>query len=483
MSRSISDTSGSTDAGENQSRLIGLSKVINDLNSKIDQMAELLAVRRKSIMVTGQSGLGKRLLVESILHVAIEKYGKKSHLIDCTAMGRELIRSELFGYKRGAFTGATGDKIGILVQADGGIVFLDEIGDLPDDIKSGLLLVMEGREVMPVGGSLSDQKKVDLAIISATNKDPKDPRIMPVDMYNRLASYHLHIPDLSERKIDIVPLICKILIDYRLKDKSRWPRWSIKTFYDLIFYNWDNGGFRELEREIIGLIIDGSMSQSFFAAARSQLAVEGSRHPDIRSAGPRLFSRDRDLYDLSPIRERGSDGKTTNPWWLFIEELTNRLQNSNLYFTADEILKLIEEEVKYCKIYSPPHHKDPRESFNYRVFFYGLMQEFQGFKPNTYTPYVSYKPNPQKKWLEEHNYLMRPLENMDQKSVQVHIPSIEIESEDEIIELLERHGYRALDDNIRKIIYKLKIRYGLSLAEVKARYQCDLRSLSKKVKR
>ncbi|HBM75028.1 MAG TPA: AAA family ATPase [Clostridiaceae bacterium] len=216
-----------------------------------------LSKKNVNILLLGDSGTGKTFLASQI-HKQSERANQAFIKINCTTIPESLIESELFGYKKGAFTGASSSgKEGIVQQADGGTLFLDEIGELPIHIQSKLLELVENKTFLPIGGI--KPISVDIRIIAATNRDL--PKLVKEgsfreDLYFRLALGTIKIPNLSERKEDI-PEFIDFYLDF-FNDKYN-TRIKISTEAKILLnnYSWP-GNIRELENLIEFLIINSS---------------------------------------------------------------------------------------------------------------------------------------------------------------------------------------------------------------------------------
>jgi DNA-binding NtrC family response regulator len=225
--------------------IIGKSKKMRELFELVEAVAESDA----NILIQGENGVGKELIANAI-HVRSGRANGPFIKINCAALPKELIESELFGYKKGAFTGATTDKVGLLELAAGGSLLLDEIGEMPLLLQTKLLRVLQEREYRPIG---SDRLvKVDFRLICATNVDPdaaiKDGRLRE-DLYFRINTVALRVPPLRERTEDL-PLLCAHFLE---KFNNRYQK-NVKgitpaAYHLLIRFRWP-GNVRELENAI-----------------------------------------------------------------------------------------------------------------------------------------------------------------------------------------------------------------------------------------
>ncbi|UQZ90374.1 Fis family transcriptional regulator [Deltaproteobacteria bacterium Smac51] len=171
---------------------------------KVRQLIEKAARHRATVLLTGETGTGKELAAEAIHRIGREGPFVK---IDCAAIPAHLLESELFGCRRGAFTGADRDREGLIAAADGGVVLLDEIGEMPLEMQAKILRLIQERQVRPVGGIKA--KSVDVSFIAATNRDLRAAMAcgdFRSDLYHRLAVFPIHMPPLSDRREDI-PLL------------------------------------------------------------------------------------------------------------------------------------------------------------------------------------------------------------------------------------------------------------------------------------
>src|SRR5437879_4155586 len=219
--------------------IIGSSTKIQDVLRMIARLKDT----RTPVLITGESGTGKELVARAIhYHGTLAK--RPFVAVDCGSLVPTLIESELFGYEKGAFTGALRSKEGLFQAANGGTIFLDEIGELPLEMQAKLLRVLQEKEVRPVGRN--DRVKVDVRVIAATNRDLeaayREGAFRKV-LFFRLNVVTIHMPSLRERKSDIPTLVHWFLDKYAPKQMVQVSSDAMKC---LLNYEWP-GNVRELE--------------------------------------------------------------------------------------------------------------------------------------------------------------------------------------------------------------------------------------------
>ncbi len=199
-----------------------------------------------TVLITGESGTGKELVARGI-HAKSSRAQKPFLAVNCGGMPETLLESELFGYVKGAFTGAEKDRKGIFQEAEGGTLFLDEIGELPGNAQVKLLRVLQEREVRPVGGVRA--VPVDVRVLAATARDLQEEvkaGAFREDLFFRLNVIPLHVPPLRERKDDIPPLCLHLLGKLGKKLGRKVPELSAPALALLLHHHWP-GNVRELE--------------------------------------------------------------------------------------------------------------------------------------------------------------------------------------------------------------------------------------------
>ncbi|MFI5056670.1 MAG: sigma-54-dependent transcriptional regulator [Candidatus Acidiferrales bacterium] len=232
--------------------LIGVSERMQ----RVYKLIEKVSQHEYPVLILGESGTGKELVARSIHFLGARK-SRPFAPVDCSALVPTLIESELFGYVKGAFTGAVQAKQGLLEAAQGGTLFLDEIGDLPVDLQAKLLRVLQEREVKPVGST--ERRRLDVRIIAATNRDLETAirnGSFRQDLYFRLNVVQIKLPPLRERKSDI-PLLVTSFLDKFTDAQGPARTISEDAMRRLVAYDWP-GNVRELENAIERAVALGS---------------------------------------------------------------------------------------------------------------------------------------------------------------------------------------------------------------------------------
>ena len=231
-------------------QIVGESKAMAELLRQLDKVVDT----RVSVLIEGETGVGKELIASSV-HYRSKRKDKLFVAQNCAAFPENLLESELFGHKRGAFTGATDEKKGLFEIADGGTLFLDELGELPLSLQAKLLRALQEGEIRPIGATQS--KQVNVRIVAATNKnletEVKAGRFRE-DLYYRLKVFPIRVPPLRERRDDIAPLAVFFLDRYTREMAKSVPGFAQETLEILSAYDFP-GNVRELENEVQRLVI------------------------------------------------------------------------------------------------------------------------------------------------------------------------------------------------------------------------------------
>jgi DNA-binding NtrC family response regulator len=271
---------------------------------RVYKMIEKVSQHEYPVLILGESGTGKELVAKSIHYSGIRKE-RPFAPVDCSSLVPTLIESELFGYVKGAFTGAMQSKQGLLEAAQGGTLFLDEIGDMPVDLQAKLLRALQEREVKPVGST--ERRHINIRIIAATNRDLESAirtGAFRQDLYFRLNVVQIKLPPLRERKSDIQLMVISFL------EKFSDPHGPPRTISDdamrrLIAYDWP-GNVRELENAIERAVAMGSGPIVHVGDLPSNLHYPSSeRVPDKDELLPMEELERRAI--LRTLRETGGD--------------------------------------------------------------------------------------------------------------------------------------------------------------------------------
>ncbi len=218
---------------------------VDNESKKLLTLAEKVAEADVTTLITGPTGSGKEVLAK-VLHDASSRYSRPFVSINCGAIPENLMEDLLFGHEKGAFTGAIKEHRGVFEQADTGTLFLDEIGELPPNLQTKLLRVLQERNITRLGSN--NQTKVDFRLIAATNKDLKkaiEDREFREDLYFRISTFRLSIAALKNRPGDILPLVANIIS----KNGKSFVSLSDEAQERLLTYHWP-GNVRELDNVI-----------------------------------------------------------------------------------------------------------------------------------------------------------------------------------------------------------------------------------------
>ena len=295
-------------------RALGDRPIVAASKSMIEllEMLERTAAFKTTALLTGESGTGKEVMARAI-HAQSPRRDSAFVAVNCAAIPENLLESELFGHSRGAFTGAHRTRQGLFVEANGGSLFLDEIGELPPALQVKLLRVLQEEEVLPVGES--KPRKIDVRVIAATARnlelDVRDGRFRE-DLYYRLNVMHLHVPSLRDRRKDIPLLMDHFLNHFR--ESLGKPVRSIAddALERLTHYHWP-GNVRELENVIERAVILADSDRIGLRDIPPSIASSAAS-PDGSSAQDFSLRRARRRAEIDAIGRalRATDGNRTH---------------------------------------------------------------------------------------------------------------------------------------------------------------------------
>ena len=253
----------------NFDKIIGTSTILQQLLEKVKKVA----VRDTSALITGESGTGKELIAQAI-HYNSPRKDKPFIAINCGGIPDSVMESELFGHKKGAFTGADADKVGLLKAADGGTLFLDEIGNLPLNVQKTLLRFLQEQEFRRIGDTIPT--RVDVRLISATNSDLEkevERGTFREDLFYRLNVINLHLPPLRQRKPDIPLLASCFIREQNRKFDTSISGLSAEARQAAVSYNWP-GNIRQLRNVIEACITIETEPQISLATLAQFIDIE-----------------------------------------------------------------------------------------------------------------------------------------------------------------------------------------------------------------
>ena len=349
--------------------IIGMNPLLNRALEK----ALRVAVTDISVLVTGESGVGKEN-IPKIIHQYSHRKHAKYIAVNCGAIPEGTIDSELFGHEKGAFTGATSTRSGYFEVADGGTIFLDEVGELPLATQVRLLRVLETGEFLKVGSSKT--QKTNVRIVAATNVQMRDAiqkGKFREDLYYRLSTVEINLPPLRERKEDIPLLFRKFASDFALKYHMPSVRLNDAAQHTLSQYNW-NGNIRQLRNVAEQISVLEKERDLTPQILRSYLPDMGSQLPALKSDGKEssdfasereilykvLFDMKNDLNDLKKLTLELMNQETSEAVQEKNQNLINKIYGSN---SSEEKSQNI-ESLGVDNQYQETVH-EPEESYDY----------------------------------------------------------------------------------------------------------------------
>ncbi len=280
--------------------IIGEDKKMQEVRSQINLVAQ---EGKTTVLILGETGTGKELVARAIHRTGIRKEGPYV-VVSLSALNKETISSDLFGHEKGAYTGAVGRRIGFIEEADGGVLFLDEIGDLDLDIQVKLLRVIENREFMRMGSN--KPIKVDIQLLTATHRNLErliQENKFREDLYYRLKTYVIELPPLRERRGDI-PLLAEHFLK-QLKRQGRSTAEKIAPEVIEVFnqYHWP-GNVRELKQAIENAVLNARLEGDKIITLRHVRGVLlGDRGKQLEARGEKIEARSQ-ISETRSIAER-----------------------------------------------------------------------------------------------------------------------------------------------------------------------------------
>ena len=285
--------------------IVGSSQVIRNILTQVTKVAP----SDSTVLVLGETGTGKELIARAI-HKRSRRSSRAFITVNCAAIPASLIASELFGHEKGAFTGAHQRRLGRFELADGGTIFLDEIGDLPAETQIALLRVLQEGEIERVGGSHSIS--VDVRVLAATNRDLKEAMAAGTfrqDLFYRLNVFPIQVPSLRER-VDDIPLLVTYLIEHYAKKAGKKIRNIQKETRELFqAYDWP-GNIRELQNVIQRAVV--LCESETFSVDETWLKPEGRRlSGSVVPLGATLAEQEKEIIEAALTDCRGQVGGST----------------------------------------------------------------------------------------------------------------------------------------------------------------------------
>jgi two-component system, NtrC family, response regulator AtoC len=331
---------------ENVDGIIGSSANIQDVLRMISRLKDT----RTPVLVSGESGTGKELAAR-----AIHFHGSMAETpfiaVDCGSLVPTLMESELFGYEKGAFTGASKSKAGLFKAADGGTIFLDEIGELPLEMQAKLLRVLQEKEVRPVGSN--DKVNVDVRVIAATNRDLEAAYragTFRKDLYFRLNVVTIHLPALRDRRSDIPVLVHHFLDRYARGENLQVTAAAMKS---LLQYDWP-GNIRELENCVARAVTLGDHRTidvgDLPPAIRSESSLPSTASIEDSASLSTTALAEMERMTILRVFEQAGGDKALAGKMLGISRATlyRKLKRYNIPMRADSAIEIEDEEKSHA---------------------------------------------------------------------------------------------------------------------------------------
>ena len=322
--------------GEGLDTIIGSSGIIED----IKRIVRKIAPTNSTVLITGESGTGKELVAKAIHNLSLRK-AEAFSAVNCAAIPDTLIESELFGYEKGAFTGANTSKQGIIGASNGGTLFLDEISELSLAVQAKLLRLIQNREIKPLGSS--EIMSVDIRILAATNKvieqEIKNGRFRE-DLYYRLNVIPIQIPPLRERKTDIPVLIEHFLKKYNSIHSKSINKLNNDALSLLLKYSWP-GNVRQLESVIERTVVlteGNTITKDDLPLEVKVTPIEINKYEfDLPEAGINFYELEKEILVQAMKKSDGVIAKAANLLGMSYRTLQYRLEKFGINKRSEEV--------------------------------------------------------------------------------------------------------------------------------------------------
>ena len=279
---------------DSQLFLVGTTSVIRTLNEQIDRSARSDA----KVLITGESGTGKEVAAR-LIHERSRRRSFPMATINCAGIPDTLLESELFGYRRGSFTGATRNKPGLLEKAHKGTLFMDEVGEMSPRMQGLLLRFLETGEIQPIGSERVGRRVEDVRVLAATNRDISphvSSRSFRLDLYYRLDVIHLHIPPLNQHAEDVGPLLEHFMDLYSRRYQTPRREVSPAALECLKRYAWP-GNVRQLKNIAERLIVSGDTGTVTVDELPPEFTGAPQQEPSLRDGQPDTPRRAEELLN------------------------------------------------------------------------------------------------------------------------------------------------------------------------------------------
>tara|TARA_B100000900_G_scaffold74796_1_gene59689 strand:- start:2876 stop:4081 length:1206 start_codon:yes stop_codon:yes gene_type:complete len=313
--------------------IVGNSELIDEMLIKVAQVA----TTDISVLVTGASGSGKEMVAKSI-HKNSKRKFKELITVNCAAIPQGIIESELFGHKKGSFTGANEDRKGYFEAANDGTIFLDEIGELPKETQAKLLRVIEQGEFLKVGDT--KLRTVNVRIVAATNRDLKaevDKNNFRQDLYFRLKTVNIKVPDLKDHIEDLESLVSRFALEFTARNDMPYKGFSKQALTLMKSYSWP-GNIRELKNLVESLLVMNKGERIDRKMISQQLNTDE-------------YSSNKDLPMKLDINQDKAERELILRQLLFLRQELNELKQ--IFLASKGMNDLYENDVKSNSYYLP----------------------------------------------------------------------------------------------------------------------------------